>query len=144
MFALLIASCGEGASPAGEMPAGDPSIELVTEITRPVRGANVRLVRMPTGGADPAFEPPEIQIRRGDVVRFVQVAARPESVAFDTTGLPAELAAFVRERNLTAGVLLLSPGEVHDVRFSGAPSGRYPFYSLTRAPEGIRGAVIVE
>lgn len=140
----LLSGCGEAEPPAAATPEDSTGGAAVAEITRPVRGGEFHLVRVGALGGRPAFDPAEIRIRRGDVVRFVMTGALPESVAFDTVGLPPDLAGFVRERNLASGVLLLSPGQVYEVRFSGAPEGRYPFYSVPRAQEGMRGAVFVD
>jgi len=99
---------------------------------------------MAVAGGEPAFEPAEVRVRRGDVVRFVLAAPRPESVAFDTAGLPAAAADFVRRSGLLHGPLLTRVGDVYDVSFRDAPPGRYLFLSVPHAGRGMRGAVVVE
>jgi plastocyanin len=117
--------------------------ELVDRLTTAPRGVNVHLVRMVHRGDTHAFEPEEIEVRSGDLVRFVMDSPQPESVAFGIDGLPPEAAEFVRQHDLGSGVLLTSAGEVYDVSFRDAPPGRYPFRSIVHADRGMTGVVVV-
>lgn len=107
-------------------------------------GGVVHIVRLTAGGARPAFEPAEVTLRPGDLLRFVQTARLPESVAFDTSGVPPGGAELLAEQGALSSSVLLEPGAMHDVSFEGAPAGRYPFFSLPHAALGMEGVVTVQ
>lgn len=138
-FLLAVtASCSDTA-PSGN--AGES--ELLQQITRPGDGGSVHLVRLIQSGDRYAFEPSQISIPSGDVVRFVMVGSQPESVVFDAGGLSTEAAEFVRRGELDRGILLTESGAAYDVTFRDAPPGHYPFRSLPHSESGMRGIVIV-
>jgi plastocyanin len=126
---------------AAEDPAGDPP--LLDRLTSAPRGVDLHLVRIGGQGDAYAFEPSELVVRRGDLVRFVMVSSQPQSVSFELTELSPEAQAFVRENELLHGELLTSSGEVYDVSFQDAPPGRYHFRSVVHAARGMRGVVVV-
>lgn len=138
---LALGACGE----AGETPpAAAPGDTLLSRIAAPVEAGRAALVRMTAEGGGYAFEPAEVRVRPGDVVRFVLAGTQPESVAFDTAGLPPPAAEFLRAHGLLRGPLLTRAGQVYDASFRDAPPGRYLFFSVPHAAFGMRGAVVVE
>jgi len=143
VFAVLlsIAACDRASAPGEEATEAEP--ELIDRLTTAPRGVNVHLVRMVSRGDTYAFEPQEVEIQSGDLVRFVMDSPQPESVAFGTEGLSPEAAEFVRQHDLSHGELLTSAGEVYSVSFRDAPPGRYPFRSIVHADRGMTGVVIV-
>jgi plastocyanin len=136
---LTLAACDRASGPVEEAS----ETELLDRLTTSPRGVNVHLVRMVSRGDTYAFEPDQIEVRRGDLVRFVMDSPQPESVAFDEDGLSPEAAEFVRLHDLGHGELLTSAGAVYDVSFRDAPPGRYPFRSIIHAERGMTGAVVV-
>jgi plastocyanin len=136
---LTLGACDRASGPGDE--AGET--ELLDRLTTAPRGVNVHLVRMVSRGDTYAFEPDEIEVRRGDLVRFVMDSPQPESVAFGLDGLSPEAAEFVRQHDLGHGELLTAAGDVYDVSFRDAPPGRYPFRSIVHAERGMRGVVVV-
>lgn len=137
---LLLAACRDPA----EAPPAAPTDTLLSRIAAPVEEGRAVLVRMTAEGDRYAFEPPEVRVRPGDVVRFVLSGSQPESVAFDTAGLPPAGVDFLREHGLLRGPLLTRPGQVYEASFRDAPPGRYLFFSIPHAASGMRGAVVVE
>lgn len=138
-MALLPIGCREAEAPPE--PVGS---EILDRITRPGEGGAVHLVRLVQRGDSYAFDPAEVTIASGDVVRFVMTGSQPESVAFAPAGAAADAAEYIRERGLDRGVLLTEPGSAHDVAFPEAPAGSYPFHSVPHAGQGMRGTVVVE
>lgn len=136
---LLLAACAE----PEEAPPAAATDTLLSRIAAPVEAGRAVLVRMTAEGDRYAFEPAEVRVSPGDVVRFVLAGSQPESVAFDTAGLPPEGVAFLRDRALLRGPLLTRAGQVHDASFRDAPPGRYPFFSVPHGSSGMRGAVVV-
>jgi plastocyanin len=135
---LLSLSCGEAPAP---QTADAPVPEILDQLSRPGDGGAVHLVRLVQRGDQYAFEPAELSIPSGDVLRFVMTGQQPESVAFDTTAAAPEVADFIGENSLLRGVLLVQPGQAHDVSFRDAPPGRYSFYSIPHSVHGMRGWV---
>ncbi|MQA88637.1 MAG: hypothetical protein GEU90_00175 [Gemmatimonas sp.] len=139
---IAVVGCG-GDAPVFEAPPEEPRPNTLERITRPVDGASFHLVRLVQRGDQYAFEPAEIVIRTGDVLRFVMVGAQPESVAFDPTRASPEVARFIRAHNLHFGVLLTDAGQAYDVSFLDAPPGEYPFVSLPHGSRGMHGRVVI-
>ena len=137
---LLAAACAE----PEEAPPATPTDTLLSRIAAPVEEGRAVLVRMIAEGDRYAFDPAEVTVRPGDVVRFVLTGSQPESVAFDTTGLSPAGVEFLRGRGLLRGTLLTRPGQVYEASFRDAPPGRYLFFSVPHAASGMRGAVVVE
>ncbi|CAN5706573.1 hypothetical protein BH23GEM8_BH23GEM8_13350 [soil metagenome] len=136
---LTLGACDRASGPVEE----SSETELLDRLTTAPQGVNVHLVRMVSRGDSYAFEPDEVEVRRGDLVRFVMDSPQPESVSFDEDGLSPEAAEFVRLQDLGHGELLTSSGEVYDVSFRDAPPGRYPFRSIIHAERGMTGVVVV-
>jgi plastocyanin len=118
--------------------------EVLQRITSPADGGSVHLVGIVQRGDQYAFEPAELSIRSGDVVRFIMAGSQPESIVFDPVEATAEAADFVRNNALHHGVLMTDAGQTYDVLFPAAPPGRYPFRSLPHAEHGMVGVVTVE
>lgn len=135
-----IAGCADGST--SETVIDTPS-ELLNRIGAPVEGGGIHFVRLVQRGDFYAFDPATLVIGESKVIRFVLTADQPESVAFDPESATAEAAEFIRANGLDLGVLLVDAGQVYDVSFSGAPPGRYPFYSIPHRGHGMAGMIIV-
>jgi plastocyanin len=107
------------------------------------RGPSVHVIRIIQHDRGNSFDPVELAISTGDAVRFVLTGGRPESVVFDTAGVTLEAAGFIRDRSMDWGVLLVEPGQSHEISFRGAPPGRYPFRSIPHAAEGMEGVIVI-
>lgn len=143
---LLLGACREGGSWQLGTAAGDAGQErpLAAVLPAPPRGAGaVHVVRLTARGDRYAFEPSEIRIRPGDVVRFVHTDHQPESVAFDLGRAPEGGAELLRAQGAAGAPLLTDPGAFFDVHFRDAPEGTYPFFSIPHGEFGMRGAVVV-
>lgn len=145
--ALLLTACGEGTlgwdGPGEVVQAASHTDSVLALAAPPAAGGAVHLVRLVASGDRYAFEPAEVRIRPGDVVRFVQTSRQPESVAFDAGLTPPGGVAVLRREDARAGPLLARPGAVWNVSFEGAPPGVYPFVSLPHGEFGMRGRVVV-
>jgi plastocyanin len=141
LLALLVGCGDEVGIPFQDTTVAEP--EVLERITRPVEGAAVHLVRIVQRGDAYVFDPAEIRVAPGDVVRFVMSGSQPESVAFEAAAASPGAAEFIREHMLHLGVVLTDPGQAYDVSFLAAPPGRYPFHSIPHATEGMRGEVLV-
>lgn len=133
LLLMLIAGCGGDSA----------SVEADGSGSRGRGGATVRVVRIVQHDRRNAFDPPGLAISPGDAVRFVLTGGRPESVVFDDATATPEAAEYIREHSLNLGVLLVEPGQTHEVSFTEAPPGSYPFRSIPHAEEGMTGIIVV-
>jgi plastocyanin len=142
LAAVLLAA--PGCADEQALSEDPPETVLFESITRPGEGGGaVHLVRLLQSGDRYGFDPDELRVTSGDVLRFVMVGSQPESVVFDPNAATPEAAVFIRSQALNRGVLLTEPGQVYDVSFRDAPAGRYPFHSLPHEVHGMRGVVEV-
>ena len=81
-LAVLAGGCAGEPEPTPEVQGS----EILDRITRPTDGGAVHLVRLVQRGDAYAFDPSDIAIASGDVVRFVMTGSQPESVAFSPEG----------------------------------------------------------
>ena len=147
-YAALLVVCGVlfgcGDRQANGTEERDHVREGATALTAPAEdGGRVRIIRLVARGDRYSFEPNEVEVRPGEVIRFVHTDNQPESVAFDTAGAPAGGVEFLAGRNLLTGPLLTVPGAVYDVSMEGAPPGTYSFFSVPHAEHGMQGRVHV-
>ncbi len=132
MAALL--ACGGDRPSAGAMkhrlPLGRDTIDL---------GKDVEVVEIRLGGGGPAgtIQPETARARVGDVVRFLAIDARGHAVAFQDSALTPAARDFLQRTQQLRGPPLISMGASWVVSLKGAPPGRYPFRSLTRAAGGM-------
>jgi plastocyanin len=140
---VLLVGCGRDDAPDVEP---DPAAGAGTAaLTAPAPGQGaVHIVRLLARGDQYAFEPAEVRIRPGDVVRFVQTDHQPEAVAFDAAAAPAAGAEYLARKGLIRGPLLTEPGVFFDVPFVDVPPGEYPFHSVPHGRQGMQGRVVVE
>lgn len=101
----------------------------------------VMTVRMMDDGGSFRFEPARVQVRRGDVVRFVQSGSMPHNVEFVRNTAPAG----VDLGELWVGGFLTGRDEVHEVTVDGRfADGAYDFICSPHASMGMAGQLVVE
>jgi plastocyanin len=143
-IALLLACGGAEEPPAEEVP-GATGEASAAALATPAQGPGaLYFVRLIARGDQYAFEPAEVRIRPGDVVRFVNTDHQPESVAFEIDAAPPQAREFLDRAGLRTGPLLTEPGAFFDVSFEDAPPGVYPFASVPHGDRGMRGRIVVE
>ena len=95
------------------------------------------------------FDPSNITIKTGDVVKFVVTSGGPHNVSFDPSGVPDGGAA-VLQKNMTGqlspltGPLLPNNGDTYSVSFAGAPTGVYHFFCLPHQSLNMTGIITVQ
>lgn len=138
---FVLAGCGRGDPPAD----ADRQTPGAGALSAPAPGDGaVHIVRLVARGDQYGFEPEEVRIREGEVVRFVQTGYQAESVAFDLEAAPAGSMEVLAGHDVLHGPLLTEPGVFFDVVFDGAPPGTYPFFSVANRDRGMQGRVVVE
>lgn len=113
------------------VPRRGPELDLGTDTTRLPSGASIHEVQIRSDFEGAIFEPHELIVRPGDVVRFTAADAGNHALAFDETAIAPESRAFLEVTHQLRGPPLITTGAVWVVSFDGAPPGDYPFTCLT-------------
>jgi plastocyanin len=95
------------------------------------------------------FEPKNIAINRGDVIRFVNVSGGPHNVAFNPTKITAAgraplTAAMPNQTSPLTGPLLITPNAAYTISFANVPAGTYPYYCTPHLAMGMTGVITVK
>lgn len=106
-------------------------------------------IRMVADGELFRFDPPNITVATGDVIRFVAVDGTGHNVAFDGSNLSSQ-AQNQLDRNIAeraeplASAPVAEAGETITVSFAGLNTGTYPFFCAAHASLGMRGTIEVK
>lgn len=95
------------------------------------------------------YEPKNITINRGDVIRFVNVSGGPHNVAFDPEKIPAAAkaplkAAMPNQVAPLSGPFLTAPNAAYTISFANVPAGTYPFYCTPHLALGMTGVITIK
>jgi plastocyanin len=100
-------------------------------------------------GSKYKFDPDNLTIQSGDVIRYHNKSGGPHNVSFWADSIPSG-AADVLKKNMPdqmaplEGPLLAEPDKVYEVSYAGAPKGEYKFYCLPHLALGMKGKVTVK
>jgi len=95
------------------------------------------------------FEPRNITINRGDVIRFVNVSGGPHNVAFDPAKIPAAVkgplsAAMPNQLSELTGPFVTTPNAAYTISFANIPAGTYPYLCTPHVALGMTGVITVK
>ena len=95
------------------------------------------------------FEPNNITINRGDVIRFVNVSGGPHNVAFDPATIPAAAkgplsAAMPNQLGNLMGPFVTAPNGAYTISFANIPAGTYPYNCTPHIALGMTGIITVK
>jgi plastocyanin len=95
------------------------------------------------------FEPKNIAINRGDVIRFVNVSGGPHNVAFDPSKIPAAgraplRAAMTGQTGQLTGPLVTAPNAAYTISFANVPAGTYPYFCTPHLGLGMTGVITIK
>ena len=143
---VLAAACGGGdsAETTNDTPQGSDGTPAVTtdapntSATTPQAQGTVHTVRMTTtqGGASGTFEPANITVKKGDVIKFVSEGNAAHNVSF-----PADQNA--GKANLPAPSQFLTNGQSYELQVTMDP-GAYKIQCDPHAAMGMVGAITVQ
>jgi plastocyanin len=146
-LAIVLAACG-GEKKADEQQATSTP-EQAPAAAAPAGTGATHDVNMVLEGSKYNYQPAELTIKVGDVVRFHNVSGGPHNVSFwgDSipsgaadplkTGMPDQMAPL-------EGPLLTEPSSTYQVTFAGVPKGEYKFYCLPHLALGMKGKLTVQ
>jgi plastocyanin len=156
-LAVMLAACGGGGeNKTQEQPAAGGAMTADTSTTAAPSAAapaaatgKTHDVKMELDGSKYKFDPDNLTIQSGDVVRYHNVSGGPHNVSFWPDSIPSG-AADVLKKNMPnqmaplEGPLLTEPNGVYEVSFAGAPKGDYKFYCLPHLALGMKGKLTVK
>lgn len=133
LAALALAACsGEQARPAA--PESSSSTSRASGALEPAPGGQVHVVEMWTDAEGSYFKPAELEVKRGDVLRFT-LGGGVHNVSFPADSNPGQPMP-------PAGAMLQLPGQTTDVKADWA-AGKYFFQCDPHALLGMVGYVTV-
>lgn len=144
----FVAACGGGDKPAeggeqGAAPAGGATAEAPAapagEAAAPATQGTVHTVRMVTtqGGASGQFEPADLTVKKGDIVRFVNDGGAQHNASFPAADNPGAA-------NLPQATPYLAAAEqTADVQIT-MDAGTYTYQCDPHAAMGMKGKITVQ
>ena len=127
------------AAPSANAPAANP----------PAGTGKTHDVNMVLDGSKYKYDPDNLTIKSGDVVRFHNKSGGPHNVSFWPDSIPSGAADVLKKNMPNQMAPLQSPLEtepdaVYEVSFAGAPKGVYKMYCLPHLALGMRGKITVQ
>jgi plastocyanin len=154
-LAVVLAACGGEKNtqdqPAAGQAAGDSAATPAQSApaAAPAATGKTHDVNMVLDGSKYKFDPDNLTIQSGDVVRYHNKSGGPHNVSFWADSIPSG-AADVLKKNMPdqmaplEGPLLTEPDKTYEVSYAGAPKGEYKFYCLPHLALGMKGKVTVK
>jgi plastocyanin len=110
-------------------------LELESDTIQLPAGVQLHQIRMRVSQPS-EFDPPSVQARAGDVVRFEADDGHNHAILFDAPQLSQQMHDFLERSGQLGGPPLLDRGASWIVSFEGAPPGTYGFRCLTHGASG--------
>jgi plastocyanin len=148
-LAFVLAACG-GEKKADNQTTAAPEQPAAAPAAAPAAGGGATHdVNMTLEGSTYKFDPANLTIKTGDVIKFHNKTGGPHNVSFWADSIPAG-ASNVLTKNMPdqmaplEGPLLTEPEGTYSVSFAGAPAGDYKFYCLPHLALGMHGKITVQ
>jgi plastocyanin len=153
-LAMALAACGGGENktqdqPAAGQAAGTPDQTAPAAAATPAGTGKSHDVNMVLDGSKYKFDPENLTIQSGDVVRYHNKSGGPHNVSFWPDSIPGG-AADVLKKNMPnqmaplEGPLLTEPNAVYEISYAGAPKGEYKYYCLPHLALGMKAKLTVQ
>lgn len=139
-LALGLMACGG----KGEEKPAEPAAAAAPAAT----GASHE-VDMHFDGKAASFDPAELTIKSGDVVKFVVKSGPPHNVSFYADSIPAGAAdvlnkAMAETMAPLTGPMKIGIDEAYEISFAGAPAGEYKYFCTPHVPFGMHAKITVQ
>jgi plastocyanin len=95
------------------------------------------------------FEPSNVTVSKGDVIKFVNVSGGPHNVAFDPAKIPAAAksslsAALPNQMSDMTGPFVTTPNGTYTMTFANVPPGAYDYFCTPHLTLGMKGVITVK
>jgi plastocyanin len=147
-LAIVLAACG------GEKKTGDQQATTTPEpqpstAAAPAGTGKTHDVNMVLEGSKYKYDPENLTIKSGDVVRYHNKSGGPHNVSFWPDSIPSGAADVLKKAmpNQMApleGPLFTEPNAVYEVSFAGAPKGEYKYYCLPHLALGMKAKLTIQ
>jgi plastocyanin len=155
---LVLAACGGGGQGGGggggeqqstASPDSAPAANAPAANTPAAGTGKTHDVKMVLEGSKYKFDPENLTIQSGDVVRYHNTSGGPHNVSFWADSVPSGAADPLKKNmpNQMApleGPLLTEPNAVYEISFAGAPKGEYKYYCLPHLALGMKAKLTVQ
>ena len=144
-LAIVLAACGGGEKKAAEEQAA-PAAE---QAPAPAAVGATHDVNMVLDGSTYKFDPAELSVKVGDIVKFHNMSGGPHNVSFWADSIPSGAADALKagmgeQMAPLEGALLTEPTGTYQVSFGNTPTGEYKFYCLPHLALGMKGKITVQ
>ena len=154
---LVLAACGGGGQGGGgggdqqstASPDSAPAANAPAANTPAAGTGKTHDVKMVLEGSKYKFDPENLTIKSGDVVRYHNASGGPHNVSFWADSIPSGDADPLKKNmpNQMApleGPLLTEPNAVYEINFAGAPKGEYKYYCLPHLALGMKAKLTIQ
>jgi plastocyanin len=147
-LALVLAACG-GEKTGDQQTTATPGQQAAPEAAAPAGTGKTHDVNMVLEGSKYKYDPENLTIKTGDVVRYHNKSGGPHNVSFWRDSIPAG-AADVLQKSMPnqmaplEGPLFTEPNAIYEVSFAGAPKGEYKYYCLPHLALGMKAKLTVQ
>jgi len=152
-LAVILAACGgekktEQPAAGGESAGAPAAAPAPAPAAAPAATGKTHDVNMVLDGSKYKYDPDNLTIQSGDVVRYHNKSGGPHNVSFWADSIPKGAADVLKgsmpdQMAPLEGPLLTEQDAVYKVSFAGAPAGDYKFYCLPHLALGMHGKITV-
>jgi plastocyanin len=148
-LAIILAACGGEKKADDQQTTATPEQQPAPAATAPAGTGKTHDVNMVLEGSKYKYDPENLTIKSGDVVRYHNKSGGPHNVSFWADSIPSGAADVLKKTmpNQMApleGPLFTEPDAVYEVSFAGAPKGDYKYYCLPHLALGMKAKLTVQ
>jgi len=148
-LAIVLAACGGGEKKAADEQAAPGAEQAPAPAAAPAAAGATHDVNMVLDGSTYKFDPAELSVKVGDIVKFHNVSGGPHNVSFWADSIPSGAADVLKagmgeQMAPLEGALLTEPNGTYQVSFGNTPAGEYKFYCLPHLALGMKGKITVQ
>jgi plastocyanin len=126
----------------GCSPVGSDSNAATAKGSAPVK--KIHEVSMRGDATGFFFEPKELTIKQGDLVRWKMVDGAPHNVNFTGREFPTGARVLLENQSKLMGMMLQAPGQTHEIHFTDEfPVGEYNYVCDPHVVLNMTGKLIV-
>jgi plastocyanin len=147
-LAVILAACG-GEKKTQDQPAagGDTAGGPASQSAAPAGTGKTHDVNMVLDGSKYKYDPDNLTIASGDVVRYHNKSGGPHNVSFWSDSIPSGAASAITVPEPMAPLsskLVVAPDEVIEVKFTNAPAGEYKYFCTPHLALGMKAKLTVK
>ena len=148
-LAIVLAACGGEKKTEEQQTRATPEQQPAPAAPAPAGTGKTHDVNMVLEGSKYKYDPENLSIKAGDVVRFHNKSGGPHNVSFWADSIPGGAADALKagmpdQMAPLEGSLITEPNGVYTVNFANAPAGEYKYYCLPHLALGMKAKLTVQ